>query len=123
MERAMDFFDPRDWWPLDREQAATGIGAAAPRASTGCSPPGWSRSACLFLGSLHPPGSAFAATASLLIVAAFAGVLEAAWRGEAPLAEPRLTAWDQAAILLALALVLRLCAGAGPPSVPGGPVL
>ncbi len=58
-----------------------------------------------------------------MIVAALAGVLEAVWRGEAPLAEPRLRAWDQAAILLALALVLRLCGGADLPSVPGGPVL
>ena len=79
--------------------------------------------ACLFLGSFHPPGSAFGATASLLIVAALAGVLEAVWRGEAPLAEPRLTAWDHVTILLMLALALRLCGGAGPPSVPGGPVL
>ena len=75
----------------------------------------------MFLGSFYPPGSAVAATASLLIVAALVGVLEAVWRGEAPLAEPWLTAWDQAAILLALAL--RSCGGPELPSVPGGPVL
>ena len=48
---------------------------------------------------------------------------EQAATGEAPLTEPRLTAWDQAAVLLAVALALRLCAGAELPSVPGGPVV
>ena len=119
----MDFFDPRDWWPLDPRAGGERHRRHGPEDLDRLLAAGLVGSVCLFLGSLHPPGSAFAATASLLIVAALAGALEAAWRGEAPLAEPRLTAWDQAAILLALALVLRLSAGAGPPSIPGGPVL
>ena len=119
----MDFFDPRDWWPLDRQPGGDRHRRGGPESLDRLLAAGLVGSACLFLGSLHPPGPAFAATASLLIVAAFAGVFEAAWRGEAPLAEPRLTAWDQAAILLALALALRLRGGAELPSVPGGPVL
>ncbi len=119
----MDFFDPRDWWPLGRRAGGDRHRRGGPESLDRLLAAGLVASACLFLGSLHPPGSAVAAMASLLIVAAFAGVLEAAWRGEAPLVEPRLTAWDQAAILLALALILRLCCGAGPPSIPGGPVL
>ena len=119
----MDLFDPRDRWPPGRRAGGERRRRRGPASLDRLLAAGLVGSVCLFLGSLHPPGSALAATASLLIVAAFAGVLEAAWRGEAPLAEPRLTAWDQAAILLALALVLRLSAGAGPPSVPGGPVL
>ena len=119
----MDFFDPRDWWPLEpraggERHRRRGLGDLDRLLAAGLV-----AAACLFLGSLHPPGSGVAATASLLTVAALAGALEAVWRGEAPLAEPRLTAWDQAAILLMLALVLRLCGGAGPPSVLGGPVL
>ncbi len=119
----MDFFDPRDWWPLDPRAGGDRHRRGGPEDLDRLLAAGLVAAACLFLGSLHPPGSALAATASLLIVAALAGVLEAVWRGEAPLAEPRLTAWDQAAILLMLALALRLCGGAGPPSVPGGPVL
>ena len=119
----MDFFDPRDWWPLDPRAAGDRHRRGGPESPDRLLAAGLIGSACLFLGSLHPPGSALAATASLLMVAALAGVLEAVWRGEAPLAEPRLTAWDQAAILLMLALALRLCGAAGPPSVPGGPVL
>ena len=119
----MGFFDPWGWWPLDPRTGGDRHRRGGPEDIDRLLAAGLVGSACLFLGSLHPPGSALAATASLLIVAAFAGALEAAWRGEAPLAEPRLTAWDQAAILLALALVLRLCAGAELPSVPGGPVL
>ena len=119
----MDFFDPRDWWPLDRRAGGDRHRRGGPESLDRLLAAGLVASVCLFLGSLHPPGSAVAATASLLIVAALAGVLEAVWRGEAPLAGPRLTAWDQAAILLMLALALRLCVGAGPPSVPGGPVL
>ncbi len=119
----MDFFDPRDWWPLGRRAGGDRHRRGGPENLDRLLAAGLVASACLFLGSFHPPGSAFAATASLLIVAAFVSVLEAAWRGEAPLAEPRLTAWDQAAILLMLALALRLCGGAWPPSVPGGPVL
>ncbi len=119
----MDFFDPWDWWPLDPQAGGDGHRRGGPEDIDRLLAAGLVGSACLFLGSLHPPGSALAATASLMIVAALAGVLEAVWRGEAPLAEPRLTAWDQAAILLALGLALRLCAGAWPPSVPGGPVL
>jgi hypothetical protein len=118
----MDFFDPRDWWPLDPRAGGERRRRRGPEDPDRLLAAGLVAAACLFLGSLHPPGSALAATASLLIVAALAGVLEAVWRGAAPLAEPRLTAWDQAAILLMLALALRLC-GAGPPSVPGGPVL
>ena len=119
----MDFFDPRDWWPLDPRAGGERHRRLDPENLDRLLAAGLVASVCLFLGSLHPPGSAVAATASLLIVAALAGVLEAVWRGEAPLAGPRLTAWDQAAILLMLALALRLCGGAGPPSVPGGPVL
>ena len=119
----MDFFDPRDWWPLDPRAGGNRHRRGGPEDLDRLLAAGLVGSVCLFLGSLHPPGSALAATASLLIVAAFAGVLEAAWRGEAPLAEPRLTAWDQAAVLLALTLALRLCASAELPSVPGGPVL
>ena len=119
----MDFFDPRDWWPLDPRAGGERHRRGGPEDLDRLLAAGLVGSACLFLGSLHPLDSAVAATAPLLVVAAFAGVLEAAWRGEAPLAEPRLTAWDQAAILLALALVLRLCGGADLPSVPGGPVL
>ena len=119
----MDFFDPRDWWPLDRRAGGERHRRRDPENLDRLLATGLVAAACLFLGSLYPPGSAVAATASLLTVAALAGVLEAVWRGEAPLAEPRLTAWDQAAILLMLALALRLCGGAGPPSVPGGPVL
>ena len=119
----MDFFDPRDWWPLDPRAGGERHRRRGPEDLDRLLAAGLVAAACLFLGSLHPPGSAVAATASLLIVAALAGVLEAVWRGEAPLAEPRLTAWDQAAVLLALALVLRLCGGADLPSVPGGPVL
>jgi hypothetical protein len=119
----MDFFDPRDWWPLDPRAGGERRRRGGPEDLDRLLAAGLVAAACLFLGSLHPLGSAVAATASLLIVAAFAGVLEAAWRGEAPLAEPRLTAWDQAAILLALALALRLCGGAELPSVLGGLVL
>ena len=119
----MDFFDPRDWWPLDPRVGGDGHRRRGPENRDRLLAAGLVAAACLFLGSLHPPGSAVAAMASLLIVAALAGVLEAVWRGEAPLAEPHLTAWDQAAVLLALALDLRLCGGAGPPSVLGGPVL
>ena len=119
----MDFFDPRDWWPLDPRAGGERHRRPGPENLDRLLAAGLVAAACLFLGSLHPPGSAVAATASLLIVAALAGVLEAVWRGEAPLAGPRLTAWDQAAILLVLALALRLSASAGPPSVPGGPVL
>jgi len=119
----MDFFDPGDWWPLDGRAGGDRHRRGGPETLDRLLATGLVGSVCLFLSSLHPPGSAVSATASLLMVAALAGVLEAAWRGEAPLAEPRLTAWDQAAILLALALALRLCGGAGPPSVPGGPVL
>jgi hypothetical protein len=119
----MDFFDPWGWWPLDPRAGGGRHRRGGPESLDRLLAAGLVGSACLFLGSFHPPGSAVAATASLLIVAAFVSVLEAAWRREAPLAEPRLTAWDQAAILLALALVLRLCGGAWPPSVPGGPVV
>ena len=119
----MDFFDPRDWWPLDPRTGGDRHRRGGPESLDRLLAAGLVGSACLFLGSLHPPGSAFAATAPLLIVAAFAGVLEAAWRGEAPLAEPQLTAWDQAAVLLALGLILRLSGGAELPSGPGGPVL
>ena len=119
----MDFFDPRDWWPVDRRAGGDRHRSGGPESLDRLLAAGLVAAACLFLGSLHPPGSAIVATAPLLIVAALAGALEAAWRGEAPLAEPRLTAWDQAAVLLALALALRLCAGAELPSVPGGPVL
>ena len=119
----MDFFDPGDWWPLDPRAGGERHRRRGPENPDRLLAAGLVAAACLFLGSLYPPGSAVAATASLLIVAALAGVLEAVWRGEAPLAEPRLTAWDQAAILLMLALASRLCGGAGPPSVPGGPVL
>ena len=119
----MDFFDPKDWWPLDPRAGGERHRRRDPENLGRLLAAGLVAAACLFLGSLHPPGSAVAATASLLIVAALAGVLEAAWRGEAPLAEPRLTAWDQTAILLMLALALRSCGGAGPPSVLGGPVL
>lgn len=118
----MDFFDPWDWWPPDPRAGGDGHRRGGPEDLDRLLAAGLVSAACLFLGSLHPPGSAVAATASLLIVAALAGVLEAAWRGESPLAGPRLTAWDQAAVLLALALALRLW-GAGPPSVSGGPVL
>ncbi len=119
----MDFFDPRDWWPPDPRAGGERHRRGGLEDLDRLLAAGLVAAACLFLGSLHPLGSAVAATASILIVAAFAGVLEAAWRGEAPLAEPRLTAWDQSAILLALALALRLCGGAGPPSVLGGLVL
>ena len=119
----MDFFDPWGWWPLDPRAGGGRHRRGGPESLDRLLAAGLVGSACLFLGSFHPPGSALVATASLLIVAALASVLEAVWRGEAPLAEPRLTAWDQAAILLALALVLRLSAGADPPSIPGGPVL
>ena len=119
----MDFFDPRDWWPLDPRAGDDRHRRGGPESLDRLLAAGLVAAACLFLGSFHPPGSAVAATASLLIVAALAGVLEAAWRREAPLAEPRLTAWDQAAVLLAVALALRLCAGAELPPVPGGPVL
>lgn len=119
----MDFFDPWGWWPLDPRAGGDRHRRGGPEDVDRLLAAGLVAAACLFLGSLHPPGSAVAATASLLMVAASAGVLEAVWRGEAPLAEPRLTAWDQAAILLALALILRLCAGAELPSVPGGPGL
>jgi hypothetical protein len=119
----MDFFDPRDWWPVDRRAGGDRHRSGGPESLDRLLAAGLVAAACLFLGSLHPPGSAVAATASLLIVAAFVSVLEGAWRGEAPLAEPRLTAWDQAAVLLAVALALRLCAGAELPSVPGGPVV
>ncbi len=119
----MDFFDPWDWWPLDPRIGGDRHRRGGLEDIDRLLAAGLVGSACLFLGSLHPPGSAVAAMASLLIVAALAGVLEAVWRGEAPLAEPRLTAWDQAAILLMLAFTLRLCGGAGPPSVLGGPVL
>lgn len=119
----MDFFDPRDWWPLDPRVGGDGHRRGGPESLDRLLAAGLVAAACLFLGSLHPLDSAVAAMASLLIVAALAGVLEAVWRGEAPLAEPRLAAWDQAAILLALALALRLFAGADLSSVPGGPVL
>jgi hypothetical protein len=119
----MDFFDPRDWWPLDPRAGGERHRRRDPEDLDRLLAAGLVAAACLFLGSLHPPGSAVATTASLLIVAALAGVLEAVWRGEAPLAEPRLTTWDQAAILLMLALALRLCGAVGPLSVPGGPVL
>ncbi len=119
----MDFFDPWDWWPLDPRTGGDRHRRGGPENLDRLLAAGLVGSVCLFLGSLHPPGSALAATASLLIVAAFVSVLEAAWRREAPLAEPRLTAWDQAAILLMLAFTLRLSAGASPPSVLGGPVL
>ena len=119
----MDFFDPWGWWPFDPRAGGERHRRGGPEDLDRLLAAGLVTAACLFLGSLHPPGSAVAATASLLIVAALTGVLEAVWRGEAPLAGPRLTAWDQAAILLMLALALRLCGGAGPPSVPGGPVL
>ncbi len=119
----MDFFDLWGSWPLDPQAGGDRHRRGGPEDIDRLLAAGLVAAVCLLLGSLHPPGSALAATASLLTVAALAGVLEAAWRGEAPLAEPRLTAWDQAAILLALALALRLCGGAGPPSVPGGPVL
>ena len=119
----MDLFDPRDRWPPGRRAGGERRRRRGPENLDRLLAAGLVGSACLFLGSLHPPGSALAATASLLIVAAFAGVLEAAWRGEAPLAEPRLTARDQAAILPMLAPALRLCGGADFPSIPGGPVL
>ena len=119
----MDFLDPWGWWPVDRRAGGDRHRRGGPESLDRLLAAGLVASVCLFLGSLHPPGSAVAATASVLIVAAFAGVLEAAWRGEAPLAEPRLTAWDQAAVLLAVALALRLCADAELPSVPGGPVV
>ena len=119
----MDFFDPRDWWPVDRRAGGDRHRSGGPESLDRLLAAGLVAAACLFLGSLHPPGSAVAATASLLIVAAFAGALEDAWRGEAPLAEPQLTAWDQAAVLLALGLILRLSGGTELPSVPGGPVL
>ena len=119
----MDSFDPRDRWPPGRRAGGERRRRRGPEDLDRLLAARPVAAACLLLGSLHPPGSAVAATASLLIGAALAGVLEAVWRGEAPLAEPRLTAWDQAAILLMLALALRLCGGAGPPYVLGGPVL
>ena len=119
----MDFFDPRDWWPVDLRAGGDRHRRGSPEGLDRLLAAGLVAAAYLFLGSFYPPGSPLVATASLLIVAALASVLEAVWRGEAPLAEPRLTAWDQAAILLMLAFTLRLCGGAGPPSVLGGPVL
>lgn len=116
----MHRFDPRDWWPLDGQGGDRGRDQG-PDDLDRILVAGLVAAACLCLGSFHPPEVAPAAIASLLILAAFGSAAEAVWRGEHLYAEGRLTAWDQAAALLALGLLLRLIANTAIPSM-GGPV-
>ena len=74
--------------------------------------------ACLCVASFAPPELMPLLAADLLSWAALASMYEAALRDQRPF-EERLTAWDQAAALLAASLLLRILCPAppGPPSI------
>lgn len=101
----MHGFDPRDWWP---GQEGSGHGRTP-------GDPGLDRvlvfalvaAACLCVASFAPPELMPTAAADLLGWGALFSVYEAILRDQQPF-EERLTAWDQAAALLAVSLVLRM---------------
>jgi len=103
----MDAFDPRGWWPAGSQEDGD-RGDRGPENHDRLLTCGLAAALCLCVGSFQPtPGMAATATAFLLVLAALGSALEAVWRGEPVWAARRLTAWDQAAALFALALLLR----------------
>jgi hypothetical protein len=70
-------------------------------------------SLCLFLASFAPPALFPFVAAKFLELAALGSSLEATLRGDRVF-DDRLTAWDQAAALMAAGLLLRLLFGLPP---------
>jgi len=103
-------FDPRDWWGPDAGRGRNPGDPDLDRLLL-C---GLAIATCLCLASFAPPALVPYLAAELLMLAALGSALEGALRGERPLLEHRLTAWDQAALLAAVALLLRLAFGAPP---------
>jgi hypothetical protein len=106
----MHLFDPKDWWGTE----GRGVGHGhRPRRDPGLDRAllcGLAAAACLCIASFAPIELIPYVAAELLVLAALCSALEGVLRGET-LAASRLTCWDQAAILMALALLLGLAFG------------
>lgn len=115
----MHSFDPKDWLGFgggDADRRRRHPGDPDLDRALLCA---LAAAACLCLASFAPPVLAPAVAAELLVLAALGSALEAVLRGEPPLTA-RLTAWDQAAALMAAALLLRLAFGVPPEATPEG---
>ncbi|WP_135468958.1 hypothetical protein [Crenalkalicoccus roseus] len=108
-------FDPQQWWGV--RPGGTDHGDPQDPNLDRAVICGLAAAACLCLASFAPPPLVPHAAAVLLFWAALGSAAEAALRGQHPL-EEHLTAWDQAAALLAASLLLRLAFGAPPEGVP-----
>jgi hypothetical protein len=108
----MHSFDPRDWWGLGQGSADHGAPQGNPNLDR-LLILGLVAATCFCLASFAPPPLVPLVAAELLVLAAHGSALEALLRGER-LFQNRLSAWDQAAVLLAAALLLRLLFGAPP---------
>lgn len=101
----MHSFDPRDWWGPDEVDARRDRQGDPnrDRLLLFC----LASAICLCLASFAPPGLVVPLAVELFTLAALGSAAGAALRGESLFAG-RLTAWDQAAALMLLALLLRL---------------
>jgi hypothetical protein len=114
----MHSYDPKDWWGLDQGSRGHGTPQGDPEMEW-LLQFGLVASLCLFLASFAPPALVPFAAAKFLELAALGSSLQATLRGERVFDE-RLTAWDQAAALMAAGLLLRLLFGSPPELVTEG---
>jgi hypothetical protein len=97
-------FDPQDWWGPDQRKARKQPDDPDLDRMLLC---GLATAACLCLASFVPAPLMPLVAAELLMLAALGSMMEGVLRGERLIGADRLTAWDQAAALAALALLLR----------------
>ena len=113
----MHSLDPNGpWWPRSGAGGGDQPGDSNTNRLLTC---GLIGAMCLAFASFAPLPVVPFLLAELLRMAALGSTVEALLRGEAVFS-PHLTAWDQAALLLAASLLLRLVFGAPPsPLEPG----
>lgn len=117
----MHSFDPRHWWRPGKDGAGRGQTPEDPNLDR-MLVFGVVAAACLCVASFAAPELMLLLAADLLGWAALASMYEAVLRGQQPL-EESLTAWGQAAALLAVSLLLRLLfpVPLGPPPIEAVP--
>jgi hypothetical protein len=102
----MHSFDPRHWWWPEDDGGGRGRRLEDPNLDRVLAF-GVVAAACLCLASFAPTEVMPLLAANLLRLAALASVYEAVLRDQKPF-EEQLTAWDQAAALLAGSMLLRI---------------
>ncbi|WP_159350820.1 hypothetical protein [Roseomonas harenae] len=108
----MHFYDPKGSWGLDQGSRGHGTPQGDPEMDW-LLQFGLVASLCLFLASFAPSALFPLVAARFLELAALGSSLEATLRGDRVF-DDRLTAWDQAAALMAAGLLLRLLFGLPP---------